>query len=117
MAKHPYFVRRRADIGAKPPLYTSAGGVRYGLGLWNANPLLQAVTLELHKSGLRIRARLVLLRPLVPTWEAQYAELREVLYIKRSGIQFVVSDDRVIFWSYHRDSLVQQLMSFGVEMT
>ena len=82
------------------------------------NPIFNAITLEVYKSGLRIRPSIRLFKILCPDWQAHYRDLTEVAKYRATGIRFSSQQNGTIEWfSYQQASILGLLQSLGVDVT
>ncbi len=118
MAYSSRSARRSSDVAraGEVPHLVSFGGVQYGNGLYNANPLFRAVSLALYSDGFIIGPRYPWLSKAIPLWMARYDEIVAIWAAGRRGIDVSVPDDRALFWSAARSNLEAGFLAHGVVM-
>ena len=121
-------IRRDADLGSGQPLTSFRGGMRHGVtGLGNFT--YPFATLDIHPTGIEIRATYRWMRPLFKVWRARYDEIAAVQSIGYDdsdpentlpitagrgfpirGVRFVAKDGSyIIFWCFNRDEVLAVL--------
>jgi len=96
------------------------GGLRWPEG----TAIVPLARLELFGSGLRLCGSLRLLKPLLPTWEVRYDEIKEAGLVrsaltKRLGVRFQsdTPGGSVVFWTSTPQRVLAQLSEHGVGVT
>jgi hypothetical protein len=103
----------------RQPVATYLGGVRFG-GLNATWPLAR---LDLFDNRLLLRSSTRLLRAVVPTWDASFAEVTEVQAVGKirwftTGIRLRAGrqDNWIIFWTGRRKRVLRSIEELGISV-